>query len=216
MTIKELSDFCGKNKSTIGRWIQKASCKQETFLPKLPEYCADILQDCPDGLALDDLCTYVRNNPSCKDSVLVNLISFWQLFSDATIAIIQNKNIPDIHHQNLNDTCKESFFSDERKKQNSKKKNGFVYIAKQLNEDNLYKIGCTNNISKRTGTFKTGNCFVEIVASKRVEDKYYSEHWFHQYFNSKHYKNEWYKLSDEDIEMLLKIFDFNLYLQHHS
>ncbi|MBR6144367.1 MAG: GIY-YIG nuclease family protein [Treponema sp.] len=90
---------------------------------------------------------------------------------------------------------------------------GFVYVAKQLNEKNLYKIGCTDNISKRLGTFKTGNCFVEMVASKPAQDKLYYEKWFHNYYRAKKYKNEWFLLDSEDLKELAEIFGFNFHLK---
>lgn len=93
-----------------------------------------------------------------------------------------------------------------------KENKSFIYIAKQLNENNLYKIGCTDNISQRLGTFKVGNCFIEIVASKIVSDKYYAENWFHKYFKDKKYKGEWYKLNENDLKLLLDIFGFNFHI----
>lgn len=89
----------------------------------------------------------------------------------------------------------------------------FVYIAKQLNEKNLYKIGCSDTLEQRLRAFKIGNCFIEIIASKQVNDKYYYEKYFHKYFKSKHYKGEWYKLTDDDLFDLANIFNFNFHIK---
>lgn len=89
---------------------------------------------------------------------------------------------------------------------------GFVYIAKQLNESNIYKIGKSNDIQQRLNTFKCGNCFVEIVASKQCTSPLKVESYFHRYFSKKLYKGEWYKLDSNDIDDLIDVFGFNYHL----
>jgi len=115
----------------------------------------------------------IYQNVSLTMTAMLGKISF-----DEAVKMLKNINSP-------------YYFNSKTKSQNL----GFVYIAKQTNESNLYKIGCTNNIESRLKTFKVGNCFVEIIASKQVEDKYYYENFFHKYFNQKQFKNEWYKLT---------------------
>lgn len=123
----------------------------------------------------------------------------WKLLSKA-LSLFMNKYI-DI-----------DVFEPVKEKIEIKSEKGFVYIARQLNEKSLYKIGCTNNLSKRLGTFKTGNCFVEMIASKCVDNRFQSEKWFHNYFKKKRFKNEWYLLSQKDLENLLNIFNFNFHI----
>ena len=95
----------------------------------------------------------------------------------------------------------------------TQKETGFVYIAKQLNEKNLYKIGSTSDMSKRISTFKTGNCFVEIIASRKSNNRIGLEKWLHKYYSNKKFEREWFNLSNDDIEELSDIFGFNFHIK---
>lgn len=111
---------------------------------------------------------------------------------------------------NLNKLATDSFLHPTPfQTEQSFEKQGFVYIAKQLNEKNLYKIGTTKNLNQRINTFKTGNCFIEIVASKKCKDKYLTESWFHKHFQAKRVEREWFNLNNDDLAELANSFGFN-------
>ncbi len=94
-----------------------------------------------------------------------------------------------------------------------KNTNQFVYLAKQLNEKNIYKIGRTTNLDIREKTFKIGNLFVELIAYRSVKDSVKAEKYLHNYFLSKKISGEWFELEQKDIELLIKIFGFNYGLE---
>lgn len=125
---------------------------------------------------------------------------------DDFLESIKNKRKTSFYEDNINNFQSNSQF-------NSFSKKGFVYIAKQLNEKNLYKIGSTKNLSERLNTFKTGNCYVELIASKQCEDRISVENWFHKYFADKRFEREWFLLDEQDLNELVNIFDFNFHLK---
>ena len=94
-------------------------------------------------------------------------------------------------------------------------KSGFVYIAKQLNEDNLYKIGHTKDISNRLSTFKVGNCFVEMIASKYVNNANNFETFLHKLLVEKRFKYEWFLLNYDELQNLINIFNFNMHIKEY-
>lgn len=98
------------------------------------------------------------------------------------------------------------------KKSEQQGSKSFVYIAKQMNENNYYKIGRTKNLQQRLKQFTTGNCFVELVASKMTNNASELELFLHKYYKSKNIKNEWFLLTKEDIEELLLVFNFTRHL----
>ena len=83
--------------------------------------------------------------------------------------------------------------------------NNFVYVAKQTNEIDLYKIGKTKDIAQRESTFKTGNCFVRMIMSLRTEYATQIESFLHDYFANKNYEREWFKLTASDLQDLQSI-----------
>ena len=136
-------------------------------------------------------------------------ISRWS--TTAALAIINH-----VDYEQIKKSLKIMSEKKQQTENTANNKYGFIYIAKQLNEKNLYKIGCTDDISKRLNTFKVGNCFVDMIASKPVQDKYFSEKWFHNYFNTKKYKNEWFLLNTADLRDLAEIFGFNFHIKSDS
>ena len=95
---------------------------------------------------------------------------------------------------------------------NKEKKEGFVYIAKQLNETDVYKIGVTNNIQKRGKTFRTGNAFVEMIASKKTSDYLFLEKRLHETYKNQRFSGEWFKLNKDDLTSIISSWGFNLCL----
>lgn len=95
----------------------------------------------------------------------------------------------------------------------NKLSNNFVYLAKQKNEKNIYKIGRTIDLDTRERTFKVGNLFVDLIAYRIVNDSVKAEKYLHNLFSSKHISGEWFELTDQDIDLLIKTFGFNYGLE---
>ncbi|GHU49471.1 hypothetical protein FACS1894200_08140 [Spirochaetia bacterium] len=84
----------------------------------------------------------------------------------------------------------------------------FVYIAKQLNESGIYKIGVSKDITQREKTFKCGNLFVQIVATLETPNPYNIENNLHKYYSHSQIGGEWFYLSEDDIQFLVDVFGF--------
>lgn len=89
-----------------------------------------------------------------------------------------------------------------------KEEKGFVYLANLDNEKGLIKIGKTNNITQRESTFVTGNIHLKIFAYVQCENPYELENFLHKFFKNKQVKNEWFSLTDDDVQLLVELFDF--------
>jgi hypothetical protein len=89
---------------------------------------------------------------------------------------------------------------------------GFVYIAKQLNESDIYKIGASKNVQQREKTFRIGNIYVEIIATKNSNKPFEQELLLHKLFKIYHIKGEWYRIPQDIFDKLIKYFSFNLCL----
>jgi len=93
-----------------------------------------------------------------------------------------------------------------------KKPDGFVYIAKQLNEKNIYKIGITKDIKKRLNSFTTGNAFVEMIASRRFNNYKMVEKEIHKKMSKNRYKNEWFYIDCKELSILIDMYGFNYHI----
>jgi predicted GIY-YIG superfamily endonuclease len=129
--------------------------------------------------------------------------------------LIENQNImikfdEDIHilDKYISEINRVSTFHENH--QDTKLNDGFVYIARQTNESNVYKIGITTNISQRERSFSTGNAFVKIIASKKTENPQKLEYFLHKLFRECRISGEWFKLTDDDISDLIREFGFCL------
>jgi len=95
----------------------------------------------------------------------------------------------------------------------------FIYIIRCDNQ-NLFKIGISNNVDKRLKQLQTGNPYklkciykiksLEIKASK-IEA---TIHQFLKEANKKHVLNEWFNLSDDEVFNLAKCL--NNFLMSHT
>lgn len=102
-------------------------------------------------------------------------------------------------------------FLKKMKKDFLKEKTEYVYIMKQTNEKNLYKIGRTKNLAKRLAQLATGNCFLEIVASREIENAAFFEKFLHERYKYKQLKDEWFLLNQEDLLEIKLNFNFTWY-----
>ncbi len=76
---------------------------------------------------------------------------------------------------------------------------GYVYLLKC--ENDLYKIGHTNNPQSRVQTFKVELPFdVEYTHIIECHDRFAIERYFHEYFADKRIRGEWFNLDETDIE----------------
>jgi len=98
------------------------------------------------------------------------------------------------------------------KSEEKKIRNNFVYIAKQTNENNIYKIGQTINIEQRRRTFKTGNIFIEMIASIKVTNADMIEHDIHIRYKNNRMSGEWFYLTEDEINTIIKEYNFNIHI----
>lgn len=75
-------------------------------------------------------------------------------------------------------------------------RSGFVYIVKQTNAQNIYKIGCTNNVTRRLISMRTDNMFAELFASIQSDDCFRLEKELHTRFKEYRIQGEWFCIPD--------------------
>ena len=81
------------------------------------------------------------------------------------------------------------------------KNKGYVYLLCNLSEDRVYKIGVTRgSIDKRIKKLQTGSSG-EIMLVKKWETNipFYIEGALHRKYGSNNVLNEWYCLSDDEV-----------------
>ena len=75
-----------------------------------------------------------------------------------------------------------------------------VYLMNQ-EESHMYKIGVTNNVSKRLSSIQTSNPNpVSLVFAGKVENPRKLEKELHRHFKSQQITREWFELSNSDID----------------
>jgi predicted GIY-YIG superfamily endonuclease len=80
---------------------------------------------------------------------------------------------------------------------------GFVYILKS--DFGVYKIGRTKDLERRLRDFRIFPKEFELVHSIACEDEVKVEKDLHERYKDKKVRNEWFELSDDDIQDLKKI-----------
>lgn len=87
----------------------------------------------------------------------------------------------------------------------SRKRDGYVYVLKQIGGD-YYKIGRTSNPDNRRETFNVKLPFrVEYEIVIKTDDMYLLERQLHSRFNAKWIDGEWFQLSPDDLEAIRSI-----------
>lgn len=82
---------------------------------------------------------------------------------------------------------------------------GWVYLIKPVGH-NVYKIGCTTNLEKRLiQNSKKSNIQMEYIHYFYSENYEHAEQNAQIMFGNKHLANEWYLMTDEDIEKFKRI-----------
>lgn len=103
------------------------------------------------------------------------------------------------HHPLLPSRC-DSSLAEEQKQLT--KRNGYVYVLRQVNGIH-YKIGHTNNPTKRKNTFNVKLPFpVEFDVLIKTDDRYSLERQLHQQFADKRVNGEWFALDVDDLEAI--------------
>ena len=80
---------------------------------------------------------------------------------------------------------------------------GYVYLIGEKDRPNNYKIGSTRakNIVTRLNQLQTGNSSeLYIKESYETDYPFKLEKMLHNHFNSSHLINEWFELSESDVE----------------
>lgn len=80
---------------------------------------------------------------------------------------------------------------------------GYVYILKA--DFGVYKIGRTKDLERRLRDFRIFPKEFELVHSIACEDEVKVEKELHERYKDKKVRNEWFELTDSDIEDLKKI-----------
>lgn len=83
---------------------------------------------------------------------------------------------------------------------------GYVYLIQDLDKENSYKIGfTTRDVEKRMKELQTGTSSdLQLVESYKTEYPNLIETMLHGYFNRSRIKNEWFSLTDEEVDLFLK------------
>lgn len=84
-----------------------------------------------------------------------------------------------------------------------REKTGFVYI---LEDKGVYKIGRTIVLKNRLKTHKSSNLNINFLYGSKEVKKYSKlEAFLHASFSDKRVYNEWFKLTEEELEMAMEI-----------
>lgn len=79
---------------------------------------------------------------------------------------------------------------------------GIVYLIRENNESNNYKIGSTkhDDISKRIKGLQTGNPNeLILVKSFNTKNQFKLEHMLHRHYKFKRENGEWFILNEDDV-----------------
>jgi len=80
------------------------------------------------------------------------------------------------------------------------KESGYIYILKNKE---FYKIGRSKNPKNRIKSYVTENPDeIEIILCEYVDDYKKAEEELHILFKDKKHRGEWFKLNNEDIELI--------------
>ena len=87
----------------------------------------------------------------------------------------------------------------------------FVYIAESKG---IYKIGTTKDLVQRLKQFTTGNSQIEIIASLKTsfENANRIEKKLHNVYKHNNIKTEWFNLSADEVEYIIKTLRFNYHV----
>lgn len=87
-----------------------------------------------------------------------------------------------------------------------------MYIAKQTNEADKYKIGCTVDLNRRIKEFSTGNSYIELMASVRLSDYKGLEKFIQGKYVLNNFKNEWFTFDSSTYQEIINDFSFNMHI----
>ena len=203
-----------KIENSIDNWKEIASslscylCQEHAFFKECDftdeNTYKRLVEEAENAKRLKNMYEYSEILRTLNNVALMALIAYGAVINEQTFDT--RKRTAEAFASNTYQSCSNT--------ETSKSKDGFVYIAKQINESDIYKIGCTKDITKRLKTFKVGNAFVEMVASKKTSERYKNESFLHKYFASKRVNGEWFKLDTDDLKLFSDIFDFNFHLNN--
>jgi hypothetical protein len=81
--------------------------------------------------------------------------------------------------------------------------NSSIYIFKIQDKD-IYKIGVSQNITRRHRDISNSSPFnIDIIFREKKPDAYILENTLHNFFIDKHIKNEWFNLTELEIDECL-------------
>ena len=83
---------------------------------------------------------------------------------------------------------------------------GFVYLISAVDDERLlYKIGCTNDLSRRMGQLKEVHEELVPIGAIEVDDKYKTERLLQDTFGYRNDHGEWFDLNAEDLDIFWRI-----------
>ena len=84
---------------------------------------------------------------------------------------------------------------------------GHIYLIGQADTPNIYKIGCTkHDIGKRSKELQTGNSEeLFLCRSFETNNQFKLEKMLHLYYSQKQVLNEWYELSQEEVNEFIDV-----------
>lgn len=86
---------------------------------------------------------------------------------------------------------------------------GFIYLIKESDDSNRYKIGMTKKaVTKRKKELQTGNSNeLQTILTYETETPYKLEQMLHFYYKEYNVINEWFELTDEQVNEFKDICD---------
>lgn len=97
-----------------------------------------------------------------------------------------------------------------RKSNSINKPDGYIYIAKLNNFNNIFKIGVSSNVNRRISDLDASSPFgVSLVKSFFFKNVYNIEECIHDNYDNDLIRREWFNLDNKEIDNI--IFDLSFY-----
>jgi hypothetical protein len=214
MTTKELSEFFNVEEKEIIKLLSIYNLNTRGFALSKEEIIeikkeTDINENKIIGMLIVNYNEKTRNDLIQKeyfdeDIILLKKQSHNHDYSNIEKLIEANqKKIDEI----TNATINKFNFKEEIKE---KDEIGFIYIIKDISKENIYKIGKTKYLQERLNALSTGNPNLEIIATKQTSKFHILERKIHKYYKANRIKGEWFKLSDIELQYIIKRLNFLL------
>lgn len=206
--------FCCRKIKRGGFWVgANAHTGQDTpisvcqgCIPLLGELAGITQADIPDG-------GFFQDSHFVDEEVLAQMIfSYWKAIADirghllrrlsqVTKGVVDKLDNLSIFNNELSNTNGQlkTYLDSEAARTEGK---GWVYLMHRKNGD--YKIGLSGNVDRRLGQIKKDYPQVQLVHKIAVDDMRQAEAMLHEEFANKRQDGEWFSLSPEDVELIVR------------